>query len=322
MKSLVSVIVPMFNVESYIRRCLDSLEEQTYRNIEIIVIDDGSEDEGANIAREYSRRDSRFIIISQKNGGQGKARNTGIAAAKGDYITFVDSDDYISHQYIERGMELSAMYDADVVSLDLIKFFDGQIPKCNTGYPEVISFSGEEAVEDMWYQRHLASSAWGKIYRKNLLEDIPFPEGVLYEDLGVVYRWLHRAGKVVWTSEKLYYYYQRSNGTMNGEFSIKKLDRIAVSKELLCWAEKLCPELQDAAEARFFLSNIQVLREIPCDNVYRHEINEIKNNINKYRNHVIINRKVKPINRLIAAASILDVRILQQLGVLYKAIWK
>ena len=322
MKPLVSVIVPMFNVESYIRRCLDSLEEQTYRNIEIIVINDGSKDGSLDIAKEYSRRDSRFIIISQKNGGLGKARNTGIAASRGDYVTFVDSDDYISRQYIERLMELSAMYAADVAAVNLIKFFEGQIPKCNTRYPEVISFSGMEAVEDMWYQRHLASSAWGKIYRKNLLEDIPSPEGVLYEDLGVVYRWLHRAERVVWTSEKLYYYYQRNNGIMNGEFSIKKLDRITVSRELLCWAEKLCPELQDAAEARFFLSNIQVLREIPCDDLYRHEIDNIRNNINKYRNHVIINRKVKPINRLIAAASILDVRILQQLGMLYKVIWK
>lgn len=322
MRPLVSIIVPVFNVEPYIRRCLDSLESQTYSSIEVIIVDDGSQDKSADIAEDYCRRDSRFTLISQENKGQGNARNTGITAATGEYITFVDSDDYVSTYYIERMIELAALHDADIVSVNLIKFFDRQIPDKDNTPPKIVSFNGTDAVADMWYGKHLSNSAWAKVYHRQILKDIPFPEGVLYEDLGVIYKWMHRAGKVVWTSEKLYYYYQRSNGTMNGAFSRKKLDRIIVSRELLDWAEKQCPELQQAAEARFFLSNIQVLREIPCSSEYQNEINEIRNSIKKYRNRVIKNRRVKPVNRMIAAFSLLDIRILKGLGVLYKAVWK
>lgn len=172
----------------------------------------------------------------------------------------------------------------------------------------------------MWYQKHISNSACGKMYTRRLFEKVRYPVGRLYEDLGTTYKLFFGTEKVVWSSTVLYFYFHRRESIMNQCFHEKKMDRITVSIELLNWAEKQCKEVLTAAQVRFFVSNMQVLREIPNRDEYRDEIANIRKNIAKYRRKVICNRKAKFLVRVIAVCSVLDMRILQKMGTVYKIV--
>lgn len=322
MDDLVSIIIPIYNVEVYLHRCLDSVLNQTYQNLEVILVNDGSTDKSALIAQKYVDMDKRFFLIHKPNGGLSDARNTGLDVATGRYITFIDSDDYVGEQYVEKLLALIHTYHADISIIQHRNVYGLKTEKYNGKDSTIQIYNNIHAIENMWYQKDITNSAWGKLYAIDLFRSIRYPVQYLYEDLGTTYKLFYQAEKIVWSSEVLYYYYQRSNSIMNAEFCRKKMDRIALSEELLEWTEQNCKELRSAAIARFFTSNIQVLREIPNNELYRTEVKQIENNIKRYRNEVIRNRKVKCINRLIAVLSVLNIHILQWLGTIYKKVYK
>lgn len=323
MNELISVIVPVYNQEKYLVRCLDSLIQQTYHCLEIILIDDGSTDNSNSIMQKYAKDDNRIQIVSKANGGLSDARNSGLDIASGKYVTFVDSDDWVDIEYIEKMYQTLKKYSADIVVVNPVKVWNtSKVNRNISKYSKIFEYNSSQAIADMWYQRNIGNYACGKLYSIELFRGIRYPVGRLYEDLATTYKLFWQAHRIVYFTEKLYYYFQHTGSIMSRPFDKRNLDRIYVSKDLLDWAYGQDDELIKAAETRFFVSNLQVLREIPVDEEYSEELAILKGNITQYRNSVWKNRKAKISVRCMAALSILDIGLLKKLGDIYKMIFK
>jgi glycosyltransferase involved in cell wall biosynthesis len=320
---LISVIIPVYNVEKYLARCVDSIIKQTYSKLDVILVDDGSTDRSGNICEEYKEKDSRIRVIHKANGGLSDARNVGIDIAEGQYITFIDSDDYIAADYVEYLFELLTKYKADISICSKLSFNDGETIEQNKYKTEIREYTGFSAMEDLFYQKNIENSAWGKLYKTFLFKDIYYPVGKLYEDLGTTYKVLFKAQKVVWSSEKKYFYRQRVGSIMKKTFSVNNMDRVDMSRELLEFVDEECKSLLKAAISRFFISNVQVLRELPLHECkYADIANQIEKNIKKYRKNVLFDKNAKKINRLIALFSYTSIIGMQKLGGLHKIVYK
>ncbi len=215
---LVSVIIPVYNVERYLRRCLDSVVNQTYRNLEIILIDDGSFDRCGEICDEFAAADSRIIVIHKENGGQADARNKGIDIARGEYITFVDADDYISSSYVND------LYKS--VEAFSVKFAICQID-CFTEYKDVSQLNGptscckiskRQALEHYCALGESKSipflAACCKLYHRSLFETLRFPVGCIYEDSLLNYKLIDLVDNIAYVKKPLYHYFMRNDSTM------------------------------------------------------------------------------------------------------------
>lgn len=324
MEELISVIVPVYNVEKYVQRCIDSITEQTYQNLEIILVDDGSTDSSGEICDKSAEKDSRIHVLHKENGGLSDARNVGIEISKGRYITFVDSDDYIKTDYIMYLYNILTENQADISACANIKVEeDGTVIRKKKSGVTMQTFTNVQAMEQLFYQKQFENSAWGKMYKKGLFEEIRYPVGKLYEDLGTTYKVFFQSQKVVSSSEEKYFYRQRKNSIMSRTFSERNMDRITLSKELLEFTEKNIPTIRKAAISRFFVSNVQVLRELPLkEEKYQAYYGQIYEDIKKYRKDVLYDGKAKIINRVIAMSSYLPDVLFQQLGKVYKMIYK
>ena len=230
MKSLISIIVPVYNVEKYLERCLKSICNQTYSDIEIILVNDGSPDNSHIIIEEFKNRDERIKIINKTNGGLSSARNAGIKVAKGDYIAFVDSDDWIELTMFEKLINSIEVNKSDIAVCDVrteyedgtLKAFLNQAPD----YPECISVR-EYPDAFMGFD----CFACNKLFKKSLFSDhnILFPEGLLYEDIGTFPRLFFRTTKISLVREHLYHYIVRG-GAITQTFNLKGLDYLKVTK--------------------------------------------------------------------------------------------
>lgn len=322
-KELISVVVPVYNVQNYLKRCVDSIIEQTYSNLEIILVDDGSTDMSGKICDEYAEKDKRIVVIHQSNGGLSQARNSGMKIMTGKYVTFIDSDDYVSKDYVQYLFDMIKKYDADVsICLHRNFYENGHFDHERSKHVEIKIFDGESAVIDLCYQKSIPNSAWAKMYKTFLLKDIEYPVGRLYEDLGTTYKIFLKSKKIVFSSKEKYYYFQRANSIMHFKFSAKNMDRIWVAEELYRDVSCISPELKRAAISRMFISNVQVLRELPYQDMkYYAELQKIKMNIKKYRWSVLSDSNAKIINRIIALVSCVPLGVLQCFGSLYKMIY-
>lgn len=209
-KPLISVVVPAYNVEKYIKRCINALIIQSYSNLEIIIVNDGSKDKTEAIALEYQTLDKRIKVISQKNKGLSGARNTGIEYTNGDYIGFIDSDDWIPVNYYEELYNLIERYDADVVTTDFLRVSkEIETKPINTVVSEVVS---EEEILRNYILSGVQGkaermAAWSKLYKKSIVGDIRFEEGRIYEDIYFNWNVYKRCKKVVLANGIFYYYF-------------------------------------------------------------------------------------------------------------------
>ena len=202
--SKVSVIVPVYNVEGYLSRCLESLVRQTLKEIEIILVDDGSIDSSGTICEDYAAKDNRIRVIHKANGGLSSARNAGIKIATAEHIMFVDSDDYVDENYCLLPYEISIEKDIDIVCFD---YYIGQNKKSDRKRRQSGFKSKQEAV-DMLFDKY-GSVAWDKLYRKRLFTTISYPEGRKHEDEGTTYKLFHIARSIYYLNVPLYHYCQR-----------------------------------------------------------------------------------------------------------------
>lgn len=241
----VSVIVPVYNTEQYLHRCLKSLLGQTYCNLEIILVDDGSQDRSGELCDAYAAKDHRIRVIHQGNAGQGSARNAGLDAATGDILSFVDSDDYVSACLYETVTEIFEKENADIVCFQLCAGMEENHQfsgNRDSEQKEPVEISGIELLRRLYETEHFDSSVL-KVYKKELFETVRFPaERTMGEDAGTVYQLVYRAGKVVLLPQELYYYYQAPGSTMRGKFSLDKVKECDSFKERLqffdCIGEK------------------------------------------------------------------------------------
>ena len=211
MLPLITVIVPVYNVEKYILKCLESIASQTYSNYEAIIVNDGSTDTSGLIVKEFAKAHKNFRYIEQQNKGQASARNAGIRVAEGDYIAFVDGDDYIHENYLEKLLQLILNEKADISMCSAIRVWEDGREQANLAttahnmiYTDIHSFLLE-----------MGFSVWNKLYRKSLLEGISFPDGIKYEDFAWLPQVVLRANRIVSTDEPLYYYLWRTGSTLN-----------------------------------------------------------------------------------------------------------
>lgn len=253
----ISVIVAVYNVEKYLKKCIDSILNQTYQNLEVILINDGSTDQSGDICNDYALKDSRVKVISRENRGIAFTRNEGLDTAKGDYITFVDSDDYIHPQMYEMMMKKLRDNNADVVVCDYLKIPENETPfisrldveKINT---DIIQ-TKQEKKKYIYLDKYVdALLVWNKITKRELWNGIRCPKDKIYEDETITFRTLYYAQKIVCLHEKLYYHVKRNDDTSitGAAFSEKRLFRLdALEVRLDFYIEKR--EWEYLAEAFF-----------------------------------------------------------------------
>lgn len=228
---MISVIIPVYNVERYLEECLNSLQHQTYTDIEVILVNDGSTDNSKTICERYCEEDNRFLLINQKNQGQSVARNVGVVASKGEYIAFVDSDDILQRNYLEKLMQYMTE-DVDIVESNFTvskKEFLFEKSK-----ETIIIFEGNSQEAVKIFPNHVLSvNPVTKLYRREIVEAVPYPEGLIYEDIYCGIGMLKYIRKIIKIDYVGYYYRQHQASTMHQEFSPKKLDVFTVCDKLV-----------------------------------------------------------------------------------------
>lgn len=215
---LISVIVPVYNVESYVAECIESIQNQTYMNLEIILVNDGSTDASGDICDKYAAYDERIQVIHKENAGVSAARNTGIESANGDYIGFVDSDDYIAPTMYEDMLKLMAEHDLDIIECTAFRNNgDTNIEGCNDGSLEI--FNRDEALKMAMYDCFVA--VWSQLYKRRVISDVRFPVGRKFEDSAVSYLFIANTKRVGHINRCLYYYRLNPNSTTQTSFDAK-----------------------------------------------------------------------------------------------------
>ena len=231
---LISVIVPVYNVEGYLDQCLESIVSQSYRHLEILVVDDGSTDASGDKCDRWAERDDRIRVIHQPNGGLSAARNTALDAMTGEWVIMVDSDDILHRDAAAVLLDTIQRQQADMVIGDYIPIYDDAAPQwpVDSSQPTQCQvYSQHEALLAIFYQRGLTHSAWARIYRASLFDDIRYPVGRLYEDLAIIYPLLKKCDKVVKTPQVVYGYRQRQ-GSILGNFSPRRADVLNICEQL------------------------------------------------------------------------------------------
>ena len=258
---LISVVVPVYNTAEYLERCVNSLINQTFKDYEIVLVNDGSTDDSPEICRAYSEKYSFIKTVSRENGGLSAARNTGVAEASGRYITFVDSDDFVAQFYLEGLIRQIREKDADISVVGIEKFSDSDKIKSEHIRDKCIAMSGRDALIRMMYQKGLDTSACAILMLREFAEKFPFPVGKYHEDELTSYKYYQEAHKVSISQDRLYFYYQRSGSIMNSMGKAKYDELDAADNLVNVFSEDA--ELKKAAESKCFSDYCQVLLSSP-----------------------------------------------------------
>lgn len=209
---LISIIIPCFNAEKTLEKCLKSVVQQSYANLEIIIIDDGSTDETSLIYNKFQSNDERILVLKQQNSGVSKARNTGVQAATGDYICFVDSDDWAELNYCSELYSLLVGENADISIVEASYEDENGNVLCSKPISDEKIFDGNRALVLLLEDQEIQSHPWGKLFKADLLKNVHFPENLkCFEDYSTLFKIFNKAVKVVKSNKKLYHYIQRED---------------------------------------------------------------------------------------------------------------
>lgn len=298
----VSVIVPIYNVEKYIVRCIDSIINQTYKNIEIILVDDGSPDKCGEICDEYLKKDSRIKSLHKENGGLSDARNYGMKYATGDYTVFLDSDDWLKENMIETLVNISIENSADVVQSAFYYAYDKHMLLDERYYKEgkePIVLNNKELMKELVINERVKNFAWGKLYKTNLIKDIPFKKGVLFEDIFWAHKVMSKVNKYVIVHTPMCYYLQRADSIV-ATYTIRNLDILKGLKERHDFIKDNYSELINESYKLILTTNLMhynlliVNRDKDKDGVNRKEIEKyIKDNYMKLKKSIEDDKRLK-----------------------------
>lgn len=314
---LVSVIIPVYNVEKYLRCCVDSVLAQTYTNLEIILIDDGSTDTSGKICDEYAQKDERIQVIHKANGGLSDARNKGLDICKGEYIAFVDSDDYLSKVFIEIVINAMKKEQCDLLAIkDGTPFWDGKVEpvlRNNIDDYHVEYCDARVALEKMLYQR-IETAAQLKICYKSVYQNIRFPYGYLYEDLATTYKLFFYIDRVAILDENIYAYRKRRDSIVRQTFSEKKLVMLDIFDQLLNDEQIKKVGLEKAAASRVYAGLFSIFLQIPETDIELQK--KVWHKLQSVQKIVLFDtsKYVRKKNRYAALASFLGMRRAYKLG--------
>ena len=307
MEPLISVIVPVYNVEKYLGKCIDSIINQTYRNIEIILVDDGSTDSSGEICDSYARQHKNVTTYHQTNGGLSSARNYGIERARGEYIGFVDSDDYIEPNMYEVLLQLLQSNNAEMSMCALYDVFDGKIRKIHKDI-EIITVDREEAIKMVLEADVVSVTAVNKLYKRELFSTVRYPVGKTIEDGFVIVDLLSGCNRVAISSEQLYYYVHRQASITTAAFSEKNMDAIECYERIYDIVKNDYPNILEAARTRLCWAYFYVLDRLAISDSKAHEsirttvTSKIKSNIG----FILKNSQFKPSRKGSAAMLMLS----------------
>jgi glycosyltransferase involved in cell wall biosynthesis len=245
MNNKISVVIPVYNVEKYIKECLDSVINQTYKNLQIILVDDGSTDNSGEICDEYASKDNRITVIHQENQGAGAAKNSGIELATGEYLSLIDSDDYIELNYYETLLSVMKNYNADVVQCLFYNVFVNKSHKRNYNFPSPKNrkLRTKQFLFEMLYDWKYAVF-WNKLFKTELLKNNRFPFGRKIDDEFFTYKLICNAKSIVNINDSLYNYRMRNSSVMNEESKSRLIrDRIDCFEERHNYVSNLFPKL-------------------------------------------------------------------------------
>ena len=306
-KSLVSVIIPVYNIENYVGECVDSVLCQTYSDLEILLIDDGSTDASGKICEGYRQRDDRIRVIHQQNQGLGRARNTGIEKSNGEYILFIDGDDVVRNDCVEVLLRLCEMHPGCIAAGQALYYEDGE--KCGfskAGDSKTGCLKVREAL--LRYMRQhpmMETAAWARLIPAELFwkTEIRFPASC-YEDLATMYRLYRMSAGIAYTEKKIYGYRQRKTGIMLGSFKPEKgEDILRVTEQLTADFRNDDEEMRRAVRSRCFSALSNVYMTIP-DGEYADIAERIWNQMRLYRRGLVWGSGVRPKARFGAMASL------------------
>lgn len=297
---IVSIIIPIYNVEKYLPRCVKSVLEQTYKKIEIILVDDGTKDNSGVMCDEYAKHDSRIRVIHKENGGLSSARNAGMEIATGDAFFFLDSDDYIAVECISKMVSLMEEYSADISIVQMKYIHENMNEEVSCDKEKEIVMNSETAIEESLYQKLYTCCAPAKLYSRKAIGNVLFPLGRVAEDLATCHLFLNNANTIAYSSYYGYYYRQHESSIMH-VFNPKRLDALEWATALESFCKEKYPSIIRATYCRTFNVAIHLLLDLPnsgeLHDLYYAKIWE---EIKRTRLKVLFNKKVR--NREKAAA--------------------
>lgn len=279
---MISIIVPIYNVETYLSRCVDSILNQTITDIEVILVDDGSPDRCGEVCDQYEREDPRIRVIHKENGGLSDARNAGLEIAKGEYIAFVDSDDWLDLQYLEKLMNYLRETNADICECKVYRTSGESFNHQTVATTEEI-YDTTHALEELIQNRVFHQHVWNKLYRRKVIGDVRFPLGKTNEDEFWTYHVFGQAKRAVKISDTLYNYFQRPNSIMGKNYSLKRLDALEAKMQRQQYLTHYFPELQTVAKINFYFSCVYA-GQMSMKFLTPEELQIAKNQIDKYVN--------------------------------------
>lgn len=269
-QTLISVIVPIYNVKEYLRECVDSIIAQDYANIEVLLIDDGSTDGSERICDEYASNYENIIVHHKKNGGLSSARNYGISYARGDYYCFIDSDDYVERDYVSAMFQEISGSSVKIAAIGYLRFYEDETEE-KIVFPRVKKcFDNIEAQIHLNQYGYYGVPAWNKLFHKSLFEQIRFPEGKLSEDWFVMYRLIEKSGGICYNSDIKYFYRQRQ-GSITKSSKINTDAVAAAGKVLNYYIEKKWNQAIPYAVQSYVMANIGVYNAFLIRNNNREE---------------------------------------------------
>lgn len=312
---LISVIVPVYNTAKYLPRCLDSILAQTYNNLEIIIVDDGSTDNSAKIIKSYAQKDPRIKSFHQSNSGLSSARNTGIAKSTGAYITFVDSDDSIEPNMLEAMVAAILNTSADIAVCSFKEIYpNGKVTHFSNSHPQKI-YDTESALEAMLQEKGFMVSATMKLFPTKYFKTVQFPVGKLYEDIGTTYKLIMQASAIIFLPAEYYIYHHHQDSIISHSFDPRKLDIITLTDQMCDDVTQKYPALKDITNERRMRARFSVLRQLPAKSRYT---KGILSYLRTHKKYILHNPSATSTDKLALRLALTNVKLFQLAYKLFK----
>lgn len=290
----IGIIIPVYNVEKYLRRCIASVLLQSFQDFEIILVNDGSTDQSGKICDEYARMDSRITVIHKENGGLSEARNYGLDRNNNEYIVFVDSDDYIDSRYLEILYCIMQEKHADIAicySTDINEDEKQNLQKFN--YGEIISgaevISRSEAYRRMMVFKNATVSAWGKMYHRDIFRLVRYPVGELYEDSKIIDQIIETSNRIVYVPYGGYFYLVRRGSITHRRITLEHMTAVDNSRYLLNLVQEKYPEIEDAAIAYYLWNCLKLISGMIEKKEYKEECRQLREEVVKKKRELVFN---------------------------------
>lgn len=310
---LISVVLPVYNIEQYLPSCMDCMSRQTYTNLELILVDDGSTDRCGLLCDMYAKKDPRIVVYHKSNGGLSDARNYGIERAHGRYIAPIDPDDTVDPDYISYLYQILNRYQARMsLCIHRTLYDNGSIKDPHLHGDEFLET--KTCLEMMLYHNVIDTSAWGKLYEKSLFDTVQYPKGKLFEDIGTTGKLMMECEGVACGYETKYTYHFHSHSIVNGAFRPAKFDLIEMTDGMGSAILKQYPDLKEAVLRRRVYARFSVLNQMLNETGYQKEREELISFIRANQKEVMKNRRTPKRDKA-------AIRLLSLSYPLYRAIW-